>query len=225
MLQYFIILKIIVLEDDVRFERNFREKLAKALKEFEKLIKVSNEPPEFLYIGRKLNGNYEDEMAVYAIDVAPDTKKTNRSMFVRPGYSYWTIGYVITRKGIGKLLEANPLQRLIPVDEFLPIMYQSHPNANLTAQFEQNEAGGGRTLPRLEALALRYLLVYPTHYVGDEDYISDTEDSVKTDQTVEEFGDKSMGAKNMPREEPEEEEDVGVEQLRLHPPLSPKVEL
>lgn len=164
-------------------------------------------------------------MAVYTVDVAAETTTSGRSMFVRPGYSYWTIGYMITRKGIGKLLEANPLRRLVPVDEFLPIMYRSHPNATFIAQFEQDEAGGGRPLPRLEALALRYLLVYPTHYVGDDEYISDTEDSAMTDQIGGDLGARLvMSAKNMPREEPEEEATEGG-QLRLHPPLSPKVEL
>lgn len=211
--------KVIVLEDDVRFERNFVAKLGIALAEFTKLVKEDKESPDFLYLGRKLNGNYEDEVAVYATHAEANT----RSMFVRPGYSYWTIGYMITRKGIGKLLDANPLQRLIPVDEFLPIMYRSHPNTSLLAQYEHDEASKGRELPQLNALVLRHLLVYPTHYVGDEEYVSDTEDSVKTTTITNGTGDGLTSAKNMPREE--EDRDDQTPRLRPPPMERTKVEL
>lgn len=46
---------------------------------------------------------------------------------VYAGYSYWTVGYIISYIGAKKLVNANPLENLIPVDEFLPIMYDKHP--------------------------------------------------------------------------------------------------
>lgn len=46
---------------------------------------------------------------------------------VKPLYSYWTLGYVLTLHGAEKLLMANPLKNLLPVDEFLPIMFNAHP--------------------------------------------------------------------------------------------------
>ena len=46
---------------------------------------------------------------------------------VHVSYSYWTLGYLLTRKGAQKLLEQNPLKNLIPVDEYLPILFDQHP--------------------------------------------------------------------------------------------------
>lgn len=124
---------------------------------------------DFLYLGRKLNGNYEDELIV-------------NDYFVEPGYSYWTIGYMITLKGIRKLLDANPLSRMLPVDEFLPLMYGKHTNTSLYEMFEnytQSASIQVRPLDKLNALCSRHLLVYPIYYVGDDSYVSDTEDSSK----------------------------------------------
>lgn len=43
------------------------------------------------------------------------------------GYSYWTLAYTISLRGAQKLLAAKPLSKMLPVDEFLPIMYDKHP--------------------------------------------------------------------------------------------------
>lgn len=153
-----------MLEDDVRFDWNFRSQWLQILDRFEKL---SNEY-DFLYLGRKLNdGEYDKE------EIIDD-------LFVRPRYSYWTIGYLLTRNGIEKLLLSNPTNRMIPVDEFLPIMYGSHINETLTKMFHiKNEE-------KLNALSLRHLIVSPTHYVGDPLYVSDTEQSDKVDSNNDE---------------------------------------
>lgn len=52
----------------------------------------------------------------------PDSKQ-----LVRPGYSYWTLGYMLSLPGARKLLDARPLDNLVPVDEFLPILFDRHP--------------------------------------------------------------------------------------------------
>ena len=46
---------------------------------------------------------------------------------VYAGYSYWTVGYLLSAKGAKKLIEAKPFDKLLPVDEFLPIMFDIHP--------------------------------------------------------------------------------------------------
>lgn len=46
---------------------------------------------------------------------------------VHPDYSYWTLGYALSLQGAKKLLEAKPLSKMLPVDEFLPIMFNKHP--------------------------------------------------------------------------------------------------
>lgn len=152
-----------------------------------------------LYLGRKLNGDPNSEESV-----------TSDGFFVRPGYSYWTIGYLITNSGIRKLLSANPLGRLLPVDEYLPLMYGSHPNETLVGLYGDVE--------RLNALSLRQLLISPTHYVGDDAYISDTEHSSKV-----------PSLKNVPNEESTETGDEEIvhkesvlssSQLKPPPPSS-----
>jgi hypothetical protein len=64
-----------------------------------------------------------------------------------PSYTYWNIAYALTLKGnfsiheflynknfesnlfigVEKLLEQDPLKKLIPVDELCPIMFDKHP--------------------------------------------------------------------------------------------------
>lgn len=46
---------------------------------------------------------------------------------VHPHYSYWTLGYILSLNGAKKLLKANPLNKMLPVDEFLPVMFNKHP--------------------------------------------------------------------------------------------------
>lgn len=69
----------------------------------------------FSYLGRKrLSENNEP--------FVPGT--TN---LVNVDYSYWTLAYLITLEGAKKLVAANPLPKLVPVDEYLPIMFDRHP--------------------------------------------------------------------------------------------------
>ena len=46
---------------------------------------------------------------------------------VKADYSYWTLGYLLSLQGAQKLLRAEPLSKMLPVDEFLPVMYNKHP--------------------------------------------------------------------------------------------------
>lgn len=71
--------------------------------------------PPCSYLGRK-QVNAEDEEPVQGV----------RNLVVA-GYSYWTLAYAISRRGAQKLLDAEPLSKMLPVDEFLPIMYDRHP--------------------------------------------------------------------------------------------------
>lgn len=176
------------MEDDVRFDQNFRQQWFKILERFKSLP----DQYDFLYLGRKLNdGKYDEEIVV-------------DQLFVRPRYSYWTIGYYITRTGIEKLLKANPTSRMIPVDEFLPIMYGAHENETLIQMFTNIE--------RLEALSLRHLIVSPTHYVGNPLYISDTE-----------YSDEISNKNVLPMEDPAELFDTDGNKIKPSiqpPPLS-----
>ena len=74
-------------------------------------------PPSFCcrYFGRK--------------QVNPESEKEveNVHNLVHAGYSYWTLSYAISLQGAQKLVNAEPLSKMLPVDEFLPIMYDKHP--------------------------------------------------------------------------------------------------
>ena len=61
--------------------------------------------------------------------------------FVKPGFSYQTHAYILSKEGIKKLVETNvaTLRRnLIPADEFLPATYAWHPRQDLRMMFNQN---------------------------------------------------------------------------------------
>ena len=79
---------------------------------------------ELVYIGRKILHNSEENWL----------EESTQLVYV--DYTYWTLGYIITREGVDKLLAADPLGKMVPVDEFLPIMYDRHPNTSWAGQFQ-----------------------------------------------------------------------------------------
>jgi len=70
----------------------------------------------FSYIGRKRMQVQQPEKAV-----------PNVMNLVEADYSYWTLGYAISFQGAQKLIGAEPFSKMLPVDEFLPVMYNKHP--------------------------------------------------------------------------------------------------
>lgn len=90
-------------------------------------------------------------------------------ILVEVGYSYWTLGYALSLQGGKKLLNGDPLSKLVPVDEYLPILFDKHPQESYKAHFPQRD---------LIAFSVAPLLLYPVRYTGERGYISDTEDSV-----------------------------------------------
>lgn len=57
----------------------------------------------------------------------PETSVPSIHNLVKADYSYWTLGYLLSLQGAQKLLRAEPLSKMLPVDEFLPVMYNKHP--------------------------------------------------------------------------------------------------
>uniref|UniRef100_A0A7N8YPW8 procollagen galactosyltransferase n=1 Tax=Mastacembelus armatus TaxID=205130 RepID=A0A7N8YPW8_9TELE len=147
----------LVIEDDLRFEVFFKRRLMNLMRE------VENEGLDWdlIYIGRKRMQIDHPEKAV-----------PNIHNLVEADYSYWTLGYMMSLQGAEKLLKAEPLKRVLPVDEFLPIMFNKHPVSDYMEQFETRD---------LKAFSAEPLLVYPTHYTGDPGYVSDTETSTVWD--------------------------------------------
>ncbi|KAL7741179.1 hypothetical protein ACLKA6_018203 [Drosophila palustris] len=142
--------QVLILEDDIRFEPYFRSNAQRVMEQVEKM------EFDLIYFGRKRLKD-ENEPWVDGTD-----------NLVHAGYSYWTLAYVISLQGAKKLLAASPLKNLIPVDEFLPIMFDRHPQKEWSSVFETRN---------LIAFSAAPLLLYPTHYTGESGYISDTEDS------------------------------------------------
>ncbi|XP_061163842.1 procollagen galactosyltransferase 1-like isoform X2 [Saccostrea echinata] len=142
----------IIFEDDVRFRPYFKSKLTRLVDEVAKTVKDW----DLIYLGRK-RLHKEDEKLV-----------DGASYLVWPTYSYWTLSYIVSLQGAQKLLNQKPLRKMIPVDEYLPIMFNQHPREEWMANFSPRD---------LVTLSAEPLLVEPTHYTGEPNYISDTEDS------------------------------------------------
>ncbi|XP_069436163.1 inactive glycosyltransferase 25 family member 3 isoform X5 [Ovis canadensis] len=144
--------QVVVFEDDVRFESNFKGRLEQLMEE----VEAEKLPWDLIYLGRK-QVNPEEEAVVEGLP-----------HLVVAGYSYWTLAYVLSLAGARKLLASQPLHRMLPVDEFLPIMFDQHPNEQYKAHFWPRD---------LQAFSARPLLAAPTHYAGDAEWLSDTETS------------------------------------------------
>ncbi|KAM4629117.1 procollagen galactosyltransferase 2 isoform 2-T2 [Polymixia lowei] len=145
--------KILVLEDDVRFEPRFKRRLQAIMDDIDK----AQLDWDLIYVGRKRMQVQQPERSVDGVN-----------NLVEADYSYWTLGYALSQQGARKLLDAQPFTRMLPVDEFLPVMFNKHPNADYMSHFEPRD---------LKAFSVEPLLIYPTHYTGEPGYISDTETS------------------------------------------------
>ncbi|XP_077463352.1 procollagen galactosyltransferase 2 [Stigmatopora argus] len=145
--------KVLVLEDDVRFEPRFKRRLQAIMEEVDK----TQLDWDLIYVGRKRMQIAQPERSVDGV-----------KNLVEADYSYWTLGYVLSLQGATKLLNAQPLAKMLPVDEFLPVMFDKHPNVDYMSHYEPRD---------LRAFSVEPLLIYPTHYTGEPGYISDTETS------------------------------------------------
>uniref|UniRef100_A0A3P9JUZ4 Collagen beta(1-O)galactosyltransferase 2 n=1 Tax=Oryzias latipes TaxID=8090 RepID=A0A3P9JUZ4_ORYLA len=145
--------KVLVLEDDVRFEPRFRRRLEAIMEDVER----AQLDWDLIYVGRKRMQVHQPEQSVNGVN-----------NLVVADYSYWTLGYALSHQGARKLLDAEPFKKMLPVDEFLPIMFNKHPNAQYMSHFEPRN---------LKVFSVEPLLIYPTHYTGEPGYISDTETS------------------------------------------------
>ena len=144
--------KVIVFEDDIRFEPYFKAKIEHLHHELESL----SLDWDLIFLGRKILWNTDEPWV------------ENSSVLVHVNYTYWTLGYMLSMRGAQKLLDEKPLSKIVPVDEYLPIMYDRHPNQQWKSHYKNRN---------LKAFSVHPQFVFPTHYVGDEGYFSDTEDT------------------------------------------------
>ncbi|XP_053328841.1 inactive glycosyltransferase 25 family member 3 [Spea bombifrons] len=146
----------LVFEDDVRFGSFFKRKMVRLMDG----VRRSQLDWDLIYIGRK------------QVTTDPEPPVADVPDLVVAGYSYWTLCYVISLQGAQKLLNAEPLSKMLPVDEFLPIMSDAHPNEEYKRHFLNRN---------LRVFSIHPLLVYPTHYTGEPSWLSDTETSTLWD--------------------------------------------
>lgn len=110
---------ILILEDDFNPTRAFDFSLIDTIPKY-----------DIVFLSRILQ---KVHMGVYDIDV--------NEHFVRPGYSYQTHSYMLSKEGVRKLVETNLhtlKQNLIVSDEFLPATYTWHPRSDIRDMFIQN---------------------------------------------------------------------------------------
>lgn len=104
---------VLILEDNVRFKSDFKENVVKVLEE----AKATNKQWDLLYFSRKWMGGEEPR-----IEGTTDLYET--------AYSPSTSAYALTLQGAQKLLDAKPLNKMVPIAELLSIMTNKHPNTN-----------------------------------------------------------------------------------------------
>ncbi|KHJ75106.1 LPS glycosyltransferase, partial [Oesophagostomum dentatum] len=145
--------RVIVFEDDLRFSEDGMERVKEVLEDLD----GSKMEWDLIYLGRKRLADQEELWV-------PGHRHLSTV-----GYSYWTLGYILSNEGARRLLAAKPLEALLPVDEYLPIMFNKHPN-KVWSSFYPNR--------NLRAFTLYPLTVFPQRYTHEAGYVSDTEDSV-----------------------------------------------
>lgn len=151
--------QVLILEDDFKFNENFIVNINSIVQEQLPLVKMY----DLVYLTRK-NLDKTDEIQL----------STN---LVIPNYSYWLIGYLLTQSGAAKLIDAKPLDCLIPADEFVPLISEKNSNSI-------NSTGTSRCISKyrqvknlLKILAINPSILEPQYYPSDKLYISDTENS------------------------------------------------
>jgi glycosyl transferase family 25 len=107
----------LVLEDDVslapRIERDLPERVAE--------LDAVDREWDLVYLGRWVLEPDND------VPVAPG--------LVRPAYSYCTFAYMLSARGLAKILDVEFERAIIPVDELLPALYMPHPRADVRLRY------------------------------------------------------------------------------------------
>jgi len=128
----------VFLEDDVYFSQTLALDLPDIVSRLTRLDAIW----DLLFLGR-----------------CPQEKVEERDgEFIRPGFSYGSHAYMISRGGIQKIMEAGFPGNLIPVDEFLPAMYMDHPRIDVRECYRK----------RLRAYSVDPLVCFVEHEFGSD---------------------------------------------------------
>ena len=99
--------KAIIIEDDITIIDNQFQK---------KIDEINANEFDLIYLGRKKMSTIEEE----SFDTIYPT-------LVKTSYSYWTCAYAISYQGAKLLANELFLHNIIPIDEYLPLMYNASP--------------------------------------------------------------------------------------------------
>ena len=142
----------LILEDDVNGLEGFDSKIS----EFLEWLSANAPNWDLAYVGR--------EPLTFSEQIL--TEKISK-----PDYSYGSYGYLLSGIGAQKLLAYNLQSDLIPVDEFLPATFSSHPRLDVRTRFK----------PSLEAFALIPPTIdHPNHQDSDTEGSEELEREVAT---------------------------------------------
>jgi GR25 family glycosyltransferase involved in LPS biosynthesis len=128
-----------ILEDDFDFQEGFAQRLGECLRE------ADGEDWNILYVGRS--------------PVEPDLRVVSEHV-VEPGYTLWTVGYILRLDAARALLDARAHARFAPLDEYFSIAMGRY-----TTAYNEFAPEWAQHIPHvLRGLALTPPLVMP--YVG-----------------------------------------------------------
>ncbi|KHN76405.1 Glycosyltransferase 25 family member [Toxocara canis] len=137
--------RVIVFEDDLRFVLNSTSMLVELIDDLDRTALQW----DLVYLGRKRLENVQENWVA------------GHRHLSTVGYSYWTLGYLLSRSGAEKLLRAEPLKKMVPVDEYIPIMFNQHPNTTWKEAFPRRD---------LIAYTIYPTIVVPERYTNEQGY-------------------------------------------------------
>jgi len=126
----------IIFEDDVDIPKNLNLLLENTFRN------LSTELPnewEFCYISRK--------------PMIPKKDINHTPNFISPAYSYWMCGYIINLKGMEKIINSGFIKKIIPIDEFIPIIGNFSPLTNYKKNYTIDD--------KLRAFSVKNLFIQP----------------------------------------------------------------
>lgn len=142
--------KALILEDDAMFLPMFRKYWSRISADIDEFVPNW----DLIYFARNRKR-------------ASNEKHVNGTKFlVWPDYSGWTLAYALSRNGAKKLLKQKPLTKLMPVDEYITVMFDKNPQEKWKQHFNPRD---------VVAVSVNPLLIEPAWFPGEKKYVSDTE--------------------------------------------------
>jgi len=137
----------LILEDDFDFQEGFSRRLG------DNLLQAAGTKWNIMYIGRSPMENDVEQVAEHV---------------VRPGYTLWTVGYILKLEAAQMLIETQAEQHMVPLDDFFSVAM----GCGQDGQYNEKAAEWSEHIPPvLDGMAMNPPLVMP--YVGAM-FLSDT---------------------------------------------------